>query len=362
VKAVHDPVYIQKLRAKIPPKNAEPCHATQSTQEMQNPRMEVCQDTYMSHASWTAALKAAGAVMQAVDLIFNPRGPYRSAVCAVRPPGHHCGRKGRTGKVKSQGFCLLNNVAIGAKYALLKYNLQRVAVIDFDVHAGNGTEELLCGDENFFFASIHAVGKHFYPETGHENSGANIVNVPLKGGAKSSSFHSKFKQEIIARLREFKPELIFLSAGFDGHKDDPIRSGEANVGLSLTEADYTRLTRRLLKVAGRHAGGRIVSVLEGGYDVNPTTNALQSSFRAHTLSLVNFKRVSKEPQHQTEATPTSNVDAAVIPPKPLTTPRASPLSPLRAVEAVRKLPASPGEIVMLVKKTADDGEDVDVDN
>ena len=225
---------------------------------------------------------------------------------------------------------------------------------------------MLCGDENFFFASIHAVGKNFYPGTGLQSSGKNIVNVPLKGGTKTPLFHTKFKQEVITKLKEFKPELIMLSAGFDAHKDDPIRSGEAKVGLSLSEADFTRLTRRLLKVAERHAGGRVISVLEGGYDVSAGTNALQSSFKAHTLALLNFKRVvpQKEPPIKKEEAAAGSIpqDASQLPQKPVvTTPRASPLSPPHVVNPVRKL-TSPGEMVILVKQTTDEADEVDVDN
>ena len=192
------------------------------------------------------------------------------------------------------------------------------------------------------------------------------MNVPLKGGTKTPLFHTKFKQEVITKLKEFKPELIMLSAGFDAHKDDPIRSGEAKVGLSLNEADYTRLTRRLLKVAERHAGGRVISVLEGGYDVSAGTNALQSSFKAHTLALLNFKRVvpQKEPPIKKEEAAAGSIpqDASQLPQKPVvTTPRASPLSPPHVVNPVRKL-TSPGEMVILVKQTTDEADEVDVDN
>ncbi|KAL6076095.1 Histone deacetylase [Balamuthia mandrillaris] len=338
IKVVHDATYINKLLTKVPASaSAQPCHATLSTQEQHNLEEEASEiyvDTFVSHFSWKAALHASGCVLYAVDRLFGNEngGSYRNAVCAIRPPGHHCGRTGRTGGVKSQGFCLINNVVVGAKYALLKYGLKRIAVVDFDVHAGNGTEELLRGDDNFLFISLHAHGQNFYPGTGgsdqpsststasdtiatrgnshrrapqpssstaattarastrsltsqrgltSEVDSNNTRNIPLAHGTGSATYRKAF-MKAVALLDEFKPELIFASAGFDAHKNDPTRGGTA-IGMKLSEDDFRWITRQLVGCSERHCNGRLISVLEGGYDV---AKALPASFRAHVAALL----------------------------------------------------------------------------
>ena len=238
-------------------------------------------DTFLTWGSWSALTKAAGTVCAAVDAVTQ--GRCRNAFCAIRPPGHHAGRNGETENTSSQGFCLINNVAIGATYAVETLGYKRVAVVDFDVHHGNGTEEILDGLPNFLFISIHVYDekKYFYPGTGSADEGSeNVLNVPLKRHAGSSAYFQEFEGKVIPRLEAFDPELIFLSAGFDGHRDDPIK------GLRLCTKDYYTLTRRLMDVADAHCGGRLVSVLEGGYDTSPRTQALRNSAKAHVLALM----------------------------------------------------------------------------
>jgi len=286
VKAVHDANYVKKMSSVVPPQDSSPeiVHVTQTTQEMLDPGAHVYADTFMSNGSWNAALYAAGAVMKAVDLVMQ--GSHQNAICAVRPPGHHCGRSGRTGNVKSQGFCILNNVAIGAKYALLKHDLHRIAIVDFDVHAGNGTEDIFAGDNNFLFISVHAVGENFYPETGlDEKTRDNILNLPLAHRTSGTTYRTEF-EKVIERLDSFSPELLFLSSGFDGHQDDPIRGNKRREGFALTVDDYHYITTRLVQVAERHCASKVVSVLEGGYDLCPRTRGLAESFQAHIMALV----------------------------------------------------------------------------
>jgi len=244
-------------------------------------------------------------VCEAVDSVT--RGGYTRAFCAVRPPGHHVGRVGKTKDVPSQGFCLLNNVAIGAKYALLTAGFERIAVIDFDVHHGNGTQELLEGDSNFMFYSIHVVDKRrfFYPGTGDadtsleeggltlsggccgtgasghkESEHSNVINVPLKRNSGSTTFLQAFTQKILLDLERFAPQIIFLSAGFDGHRDDPTN------GLRLFEEDYYVITKQIKHVAKRFCEGRIISVLEGGYALEGKNCSFRRSVQAHLRALI----------------------------------------------------------------------------
>jgi acetoin utilization deacetylase AcuC-like enzyme len=225
-------------------------------------------DTVMSPASGRAALRAAGAVVAAVDAVVG--GEANNAFCAVRPPGHHA-EPGR-----AMGFCLFNNAAIGALRARQAHGLARVAVVDFDVHHGNGTQAAFYDDPNLFYASTHQFP--LYPGTGSrgETGVGNIVNVPLRPMAGSAEFRTGFSREILPALDAFRPELVVISAGFDAHKSDPLAQ------LLLDESDYTWVTEQLLEVAGRHAGGRVVSTLEGGYDLP----ALGASAAAHLRVLM----------------------------------------------------------------------------
>jgi acetoin utilization deacetylase AcuC-like enzyme len=225
-------------------------------------------DTIMCPASGRAALRAAGAVAAAVDAVIA--GEADNAFCAVRPPGHHA-EPGRP-----MGFCLFNNVAIGALRAREVHGLSRVAVVDFDVHHGNGTQARFEQDATLFYASTHQFP--LYPGTGaaSETGVGNIVNVPLRPMAGSRDFRLGFTREILPALDAFGPELLLISAGFDAHRRDPLAQ------LQLDEADYTWATEQLLEIARRHAGGRVVSTLEGGYDLD----ALGASAAAHVRVLM----------------------------------------------------------------------------
>ena len=212
-------------------------------------------DTYMSVKSWDAALHAAGAVLQGVDLVLS--GATHNAFCAVRPPGHHAHHQ------QAGGFCLLNNIAIGAIAALQRHDLKRIAIIDFDVHHGDGTQNIMWNRDDVLFASLHQ--SPLYPMTGsiHERGAHdNIINVPLPVGAQGDALSESLRELIIPSLYDFKPEMIFVSAGFDGHRDDPLG------GWALTEQDYAALMDMILTAARDLCGGRVVTVLEGGYHLD----------------------------------------------------------------------------------------------
>jgi acetoin utilization deacetylase AcuC-like enzyme len=225
-------------------------------------------DTVLSPESGRAALRAAGAVVAAVDAVVA--GEADNAFCAVRPPGHHAE------PLRAMGFCLFNNVAIGALRAREAHGLARVAVIDFDVHHGNGTQARFAEDASLFYASTHQYP--LYPGTGaaRETGVGNIVNVPLPPLAGSAEFRLGVTREILPALDRFRPEMVLISAGFDAHKRDPLAQ------LLLDEADYTWITEELLEIARQHAGGRVVATLEGGYDLA----ALGASAAAHVRALM----------------------------------------------------------------------------
>lgn len=226
-------------------------------------------DTYMSPKSAEAALVAAGAVTDAVDCVMA--GEVRNAFCAVRPPGHHAERG------RAMGFCLFNNVAIGALHAHTTHGLTRVAVVDFDVHHGNGTQDVFFNDANLFYASSHQAP--LYPGTGYENESGvanNIVNRRLAPGSGSAEFRAIYRDSILPALEEFAPEFIFISAGFDAHRSDPLAN------LNLTEDDFAWVTSGICAVADRVCAGRVVSTLEGGYDLE----ALACSTAAHVRALM----------------------------------------------------------------------------
>jgi len=225
-------------------------------------------DTVLSPASGEAALRAAGAVVAAVDAVV--RREADNAFCAVRPPGHHAEPR------RAMGFCLFNNAAIGALRAREVHGLARVAVVDFDVHHGNGTQAAFEADGSLFYASTHQYP--LYPGTGaaSETGVGNIVNVPLRPMAGSNQFRLGLTQRILPALDAFRPELVLVSAGFDAHRSDPLAQ------LMLDEADYTWVTEKLLEIAYRHAEGRLVATLEGGYDLP----ALAASAAAHVRVLM----------------------------------------------------------------------------
>ena len=214
-------------------------------------------DTVISKDSFDAALFAAGAVIKGIDLVV--RGYADNAFCLVRPPGHHAGPS------QAMGFCIFNNVAIGARHVLRKHGLKRVAIIDWDVHHGNGTEEIFYNDQSVFYISLHQYPH--YPGTGQTSSPFNL-NIPMPGGSGDKEYIKAFKEAIIPKLKDFNPEFILISAGFDGHKDDPLSS------INLTEPGYHEMTCLIKDIAP------IVSVLEGGYNLLSLANSAYSHLEA----------------------------------------------------------------------------------
>ena len=223
-------------------------------------------DTALNPHTLTAARHAAGAVVLGVDLVM--RKECATAFCAVRPPGHHAERR------RAMGFCLFNNVAVGAAHALEAHGLERVAIVDFDVHHGNGTEDIFQGDPRVLMVSTF---QHpLYPYCGVDNPAANMVNVPLAAGEGSDAFRTAVVERWLPALDAHRPQLVLISAGFDAHREDPL------AGLKLTEADYAWVTHELMAVAARHAQRRLVSSLEGGYALS----ALGRSVTEHVRVLV----------------------------------------------------------------------------
>jgi acetoin utilization deacetylase AcuC-like enzyme len=209
-------------------------------------------DTSMNPHSLGAALRAAGAVVEATEMVMN--GEVRNAFCAVRPPGHHATPD------RPMGFCMFNNVAVGALHALETHSIERVAILDFDVHHGNGTEASFHDDPRVMLCSTF---QHpYYPFCGADSGNEHIVNVPLPAMTGSEGFRAAIERFWIPALERFKPQVVFVSAGFDAHRDDPLAY------LKLEDDDYRWVTERLVDVAERHAEGRVVSTLEGGYNVD----------------------------------------------------------------------------------------------
>jgi acetoin utilization deacetylase AcuC-like enzyme len=223
-------------------------------------------DTALNPHSVSAARHAAGAVVHGVDLVCG--GEHQTAFCAVRPPGHHAESR------RAMGFCVFNSVAVGAAHALAVHGLSRVAIVDFDVHHGNGTEEMFSDEPRVLMVSTFQYP--LYPYSGVDNPAPNMVNVPLSAGSGGAEFRDAVRTRWLPALDDHEPELILVSAGFDAHRDDPL------AGLAFTEDDYAWVTRELTGVAKRHAQGRIVSSLEGGYALG----ALGRSVVAHVRELV----------------------------------------------------------------------------
>jgi acetoin utilization deacetylase AcuC-like enzyme len=225
-------------------------------------------DTVLSSGSWEAALRAVGAGLLAVDRVAA--GTAKNAFCQVRPCGHHAER------ARAMGFCIFSNAAIAAKYARAKHGMERVAVVDFDVHHGNGTQDVFWSEKDLFLASTHQMP--LYPGTGalSETGVGNIWNAPLRPGDGGEPFREAFETRILPALRNFSPDLIVISAGFDAHEADPLAN------LRLKEADFAWVTEKLCEVAERHCKGRIVSMLEGGYDLT----ALAKSVAVHVKALM----------------------------------------------------------------------------
>ncbi len=227
-------------------------------------------DTIISSGSKEATADAVGSIITAIDGVQNKE--FHNAFCAVRPPGHHAERN------RAMGFCIYNNVAVGAHYLLEKYKFNKVAIIDFDVHHGNGTQDIFYDNEKVLYISTHQYP--YYPGTGDEKEKGkynNIFNIPLPAGTTSEEYLNAY-EFALKKIKEFKPEFILLSAGFDAHKDDPLAQ------LQLTSKDFYNLTKRTLNLAKLYCEGKVVSILEGGYDLN----ALQESTEMHVNALLEF--------------------------------------------------------------------------
>ena len=227
-------------------------------------------DTIISPGSKKATFDAAGSIITAIDGIQN--NEFKNAFCNVRPPGHHCNQN------KAAGFCILNNIAIGAKYLLNRYRYKRIAIVDFDVHHGNGTQDIFYDNENVLFISAHQYP--YYPGTGSEQEKGkfnNIYNIPLPAGTRSEEYLNAF-EFALKKLKEFKPEFVLISAGFDGHIADPLAQ------LKLCTEDYYEITKRILETSKKFSNGKVVSILEGGYDLQ----ALKDSTKRHVDALLEF--------------------------------------------------------------------------
>jgi len=225
-------------------------------------------DTVLNEHTWTAALHAAGAALAATDAVIA--GELENAFCSVRPPGHHACRE------RAMGFCFFNNVAIAARYALERHGLKRVAIVDFDVHHGNGTEDILSGDPRVLMVGFF---QHpFYPYSGGPPEADNMLNLPVAAYTRGMEIRELIEAHWMPRLEEFRPEMVFISAGFDAHREDDLGQ------LGLVEQDYVWITSRIKDIARKHSRGRIVSSLEGGYNLD----ALGRSVEAHLRVLADL--------------------------------------------------------------------------
>ncbi len=252
LETAHHPAYVASVRAAIPAEGIAQLDA----------------DTWVSPRSFEVAANAVGAGLIAVDAVFG--GEAANAFCAVRPPGHHAEAD------RAMGFCLFANAVIAARYAQAAQGAERVAIVDWDVHHGNGTQAIVWNDPSILYASTHQMP--LYPGTGaaSETGVGNVFNAPLEPGAGGIEFMEAFEHRILPALNAFRPDLIVISAGFDAHWRDPL------AGLNLNEEDFAWATRRVMEVADRHAGGRVVSLLEGGYDLR----GLGDSVAAHLAALM----------------------------------------------------------------------------
>jgi acetoin utilization deacetylase AcuC-like enzyme len=256
---IHTPAHVERIFARIPKRG----------------HYAIDGDTIVSPHSGEAALRSAGAVCAAVDAVLN--GEANNAFCAIRPPGHHAEPN------QAMGFCLFSNAAIGAAHARLVGGLERVAVIDFDVHHGNGTQAALEHDPGYLYISTHQA--YIYPGTGRrdERGVGNIVNIPLMANSGTADLRHVWQQDIEPALREFQPQLILISAGFDAHYLDPLAE------LNFNEDDYAWLTQQILTIAKDYGEGRVVSMLEGGYNLP----ALAASVAAHVKALMEAPKAAQ---------------------------------------------------------------------
>lgn len=241
---------------------------TTAIEHIESGARHVDSDTVASPGTWEAARRAVGAGLDAVDLVMA--GKVTNAFCQIRPPGHHAESN------RAMGFCFFNNIAIAAHYARAKHGAERVAVVDFDVHHGNGTQEIFWSDKDLFYGSTHQMP--LFPGTGslNETGVGNIFNAPLHSGDGREPFEEAFRTRILTPLHNFSPDLVLISAGFDAHQRDPL------AGLELVEDDFRWATEAVAGVARRHSNGRIVSMLEGGYDLK----GLALSTAAHVKALL----------------------------------------------------------------------------
>jgi acetoin utilization deacetylase AcuC-like enzyme len=221
-------------------------------------------DTSMNEHSLNAALRAAGAAVFAVDQVMN--GDIKKAYCNVRPPGHHAESR------RPMGFCIFNNIAVGAAHALEVHGLERVAIFDFDVHHGNGTEEIFTGNPAVMLCSSFQYP--FYPYSGAETRSDHIINLPLPAGTDGTAYRKAVEQTLLPALESFKPQLLLISAGFDAHADDPLAN------MRLLEEDYAWISTELREIAEEHSRGRIVSTLEGGYNLGALARSVEAHIRA----------------------------------------------------------------------------------
>jgi len=239
----HPKAYIEAIKAAVPKEGL----------------VRVDADTTLSPKSWEAAMRAVGAGQRAVDQVMT--GKVSNAFCAVRPPGHHALDS------RAMGFCVFGNIALAGLHARANHGAERVAVVDFDVHHGNGTQAMFWSDKDLYYASTHQMP--LFPGTGavDETGVGNVFNAPLRAGDAGKEFREAFETRILPSLDAFKPDLILISAGFDAHKRDPLAN------IELVEEDFVWATQRLAELADKHAEGRIVSMLEGGYDLQALANA-----------------------------------------------------------------------------------------
>lgn len=251
----HPRAYLEELKASRPTGDAH---------------VRLDPDTVMSQGTWEAAMRAIGAGLQAVDLVLDDKSGIKNAFAQVRPCGHHAESD------RAMGFCLFNNVAIAGLYARKRHGAERTAVVDFDVHHGNGTQDIFWSDRDLFFASTHQMP--LYPGTGAANEAGvgNVFNAPLRPFDGGKAFRDAFESRILPALENFGPDIILISAGFDAHEADPLAN------LMLQEADFRWATEAIMAVAERHCRGRVVSMLEGGYDLN----ALARSVATHVTALM----------------------------------------------------------------------------
>lgn len=256
IRLAHPEAHLEQMRA-VGERARERQHST-----------HIDADTVVSPHTWEAALRAVGAGLAAVDAVIE--GKAANAFCQVRPPGHHAEAD------RAMGFCLFSNAAIAGLYARAKHGAERIAVVDFDVHHGNGTQDIFWSDKDLFYGSTHEMP--LFPGTGAvtERGVGNINNAPLRAGDAGDRFREAFESRILPALHDFGPDILIISAGFDAHQADPLAN------LRLVEADYLWATEKLADMAKRHCNGRIVSMLEGGYDLN----ALARSVAVHVKALM----------------------------------------------------------------------------